>query len=146
MKIDITKKNTHQCEYGLTRTNGSKETITLDSRTYLLHDVCHFVVEQHLGYPNGFWGMLALGHTFKDLFGKDNPQTTELRFIEQIIGPIQSIHSGHIPKQDLGLYLEHLDFTIPEPVLDGILTEIGAIIAQWYKLEVGQRFTLEWTI
>lgn len=146
MQIKVRKKHPNQHEYTLTRANGSKETTTLDTKTYLFHDICHFVVEQHLEYSNGFWGMLAQGHTFNDLFGKDNPQTTELRYIEQIVGPIQSVHSAHVPKQDLDLYLKHLDFTIPELVLDSILTEIGTIIAHWKKLDAGHQLTLEWTV
>ncbi|WP_268224357.1 hypothetical protein [Sinomicrobium oceani] len=145
MKIEIKKQN-HQCEYTLTRANGSMESITLDTKTYLLHDICHFAVEKHLKYPKGFWGMLAQGHAFLDLFGKDNPQTTELRFIEQMVGPVQSVHSGHIPKQDLGLYIEHLDSTIEENVLDAMLAEIGTTMAHWEKLEVGQQLTLEWNL
>ena len=146
MQIEIRKKHSNQHAYTLTRHNGTKETIVLDTKTYLLHDICHFVVEKQLQYPKGFWGMLAQGHTFHALFGKDNPQTTELRFIEQIVGPVQSVHSGHIPKQDLGLYLNHLDFTLPGPILDSILTEVKTIMAHWKNLDTGQQLTLEWTI
>lgn len=146
MKIEIRKMHPSQHTYTLTRADGTKETIALDTKTYLLHDICHFVVEKQLQYPKGFWGMLARGHTFNALFGKDNPMTTELRFIEQIVGPVQSVHSGHMVKKDLGPYLKHLDFTLAEHFLDTLLAEIGNIMAQWKKLEMGQQLTLEWTI
>jgi hypothetical protein len=92
MKINIKKKTQYQYEDKITRKDKSIEIISLESKTHLLHDICHYVVERNLKYTKGFWGMLSLGHSFKELFGKDNPQTTELRFIAQIVGPIQSIY------------------------------------------------------
>ncbi len=131
-------------EYTLTRDDQSIERITLETKTYFIHDICHFAVEKNLGYMKGFWGMLSQGYTIKELFGKDNPQTEELRFIEQIVGPVQSVYWGHIPKQDFTEYIRHLDFKMTENVLTSILTEISSIIKNWEQIEVGQQMTLKW--
>jgi len=90
--------------------------------------------------------MLSKGHTFISLFGKDNPQTKELRFIEQIVGPVQSVFSGHIPGQEFNLYIEHLNFKISNSTLKGCLSEIKNIIENWVNLPVGKSFTLEWNL
>ncbi|MCE7053882.1 hypothetical protein LZF95_04265 [Algoriphagus sp. AGSA1] len=82
MKIEIRKKTNHQCAYLITRNDHSTEQITVETKTYLLHDICHFAVEKKLKYEKGFWGMQAQGYRFNRLFGKDNPQSNELRFIE----------------------------------------------------------------
>lgn len=146
MKIEIKKKSQSHCEYTLTRTNKSVEHIALETKTYFVHDICHYVVEKNLQYSKGFWGMLSQGHTFNDLFGKENPQTTELRIIEQIVGPIQSVHLGHIPIQNFEQSISHLNFTVPENILYTCLVEINTIIESWGQLQVGQQLTLEWKL
>ncbi len=146
MKIEIKKKSPYQCEYTITRDDKSVELITLETETYFVHDICHYVVEKNLKYSKGFWGMLSQGHAFKELFGKDNPQTTELRFIEKIVGPVQSAHWGHIPEKNFEEFIKHLDFTMPENILDSCLTEINTIIESWKQLQVGKQLTLEWKL
>lgn len=146
MKIELKKATNYQCKYTLIREDTSVELITLETKTYLLHDVCHYVVEKNLEYRKGFWGMLSSGYSFESLFGKDNPQTTELKFIEQIVGPVQSAHSGHIPSQDFDQFMKHLNFKMPEGVLDTCLSEIKDIMQSWEQLPVGQHITLDWKL
>lgn len=146
MKIEIKKKTQYQCEYTLSRADKSVEQISLETKTYFVHDMCHYVVEKNLEYSKGFWGMLEQGFSFNELFGKENPQTTELRFIEQIVGPVQSVHWGHIPRQNFNQSISHLDFTMTDDVLSSCLTEINIIIENWEKLPLGQNLTLEWKL
>lgn len=143
MKIELKKLTNYLCEYTLTREDLPIEQITLDTKTYLIHDICHYSVEKNIEYKKGFWGMLSQGYSFNELFGKDNPQTEELRFIEQIVGPIQSVFSGHIPKADFDQYIGHLDFVIKESILDKCLADIRTIIEKWEQLAIGQQITLE---
>ncbi|WP_025764538.1 hypothetical protein [Dyadobacter tibetensis] len=146
MKIEIKKKTQFQSEYTITRKDKSIELINLETKTYFLHDICHFVVEKNLQYSKGFWGMLSQGHSFKELFGKDNPQTNELRFIEQIVGPVQSVYWGHIPKQNFDEYIRHLDFIMTENILNSCLDEINSIMENWRQLSVGEQLIIEWKI
>lgn len=146
MKIEVKKATKHQCQYSVTRNDKSVERITLETKTYLVHDICHFAVEDNLHYVNGFWGLLSQGHSVNSLFGKDNPQTIELRFIERIVGPVQSVYSGHIPKEDFEQYISHLDNTMTNNFLGSCLTEIRAILQKWEQLSVGQYLTLKWRL
>lgn len=144
MKILITKINNQQCKYTITRDDGSVEQIVLDLKTYLLHDICHYVVEKHLGYKKGFWGMLAQGHSFRALLGKENTLTEELRFIEKIVGPIQAVYSCYFPKQDLATHIAHLNFDVKENVLENSLAEIKNIVKQWDELTFDRSLELDW--
>lgn len=146
MKIEIKKVTNYQCEYTITRNDKSVEQITLDTKTYLVHDICHYAVEKNLGYSKGFWGMLSQGYTFSELFGKNNPQTEELRFIEQVVGPVQSVYSGHIPQQDFEQYIGHLNFTMTENILESCLVDIRAIIEKWEQLAADQQLILEFNL
>ncbi|MCC6691624.1 MAG: hypothetical protein IT235_08840 [Bacteroidia bacterium] len=146
MKIAINKKTLYQCEYAITRNDKTVELIILETKTYLIHDICHYSVEKNLNCLNGFWGMLSQGHTFNELFGKNNPQTESLRFIEKIVGPIQSVYLGYIPKNNLTQHIEHLHYEITEDSLTTCLTEIKNIMDTWKRLTVGQQLTLEWKV
>ena len=143
MKIVLKKKTSFQAEYTITRADKTAELITLDTKTYLLHDICHYAVEKILNYQNGFWGMLAQGYTFSELFGKNNPMTSGLRFIEQIVGLVQSVYSGHIPIKDYNQYISHLNFTIYENDLISCLSEVNTILNAWEVLPIGEQLTLE---
>lgn len=144
MKIYLKKISKHQSEYKIVRNNGSIECISLDIKIYLIHDITHFVVEKNLGYSKGFWGMLSNGYSFKELFGKENPLTTELRFIEKIVGPVQSVFLGYLRKQDFSIHLSHVDFNFNQKLLENCLAEIKSIVMEWDKLEFGNTLTLEW--
>lgn len=146
MKIEIKKKTHYISEYTITRDDKSVEVINLETKTYFVHDICHYVVEKNLAYSKGFWGMLSQGHTFNELLGKENPLTVELRFIEQIVGPVQSVHWGHIPKENFEQSIRHLNFTVSENILNSCLTEIKTIIESWGQLQAGQQLTLEWKL
>lgn len=144
MKIEIKKKTPYKCEYKIIRDDKSVGIIDLETKTYLIHDICHYVVEKNLYYLKGFWGMLSSGHSFNELLGKDNPQTTELRLIEKIVGPVQSVHLGYIAKQDFHEHIGHLHFTMSDNILSTCLTEIKTIIDHWEELTTEQLLTLEW--
>ena len=146
MQIAINKKTHYLCQYTVTRDDRSVEDFTLETKTYFLHDICHFVVERNLQYAAGFWGMLARGMAIHELNGKTNLQTAELRFIEQIVGPVQSVYSGHLPEQLFEQFVAHLDFIVPAKFLTDCLSEISSIIATWEGLPLGGQLELDWTL
>lgn len=144
MRIEIKKTTAYQCEYTLIRADQPVEQISLETKTYFTHDICHYVVEKKMHYQKGFWGMLSAGYSFASLFGKDNAQTAELRFIEQLVGPIQSVFWGHIDPANFNDMIQHLDVQIPEAFLTACVDEITEITQQWNHLPVGQCLILEW--
>jgi hypothetical protein len=144
MRIQIKKLNKIESEYTITRNDNSVEKIVLDTKTYFIHDICHFVVEKNLGYTKGFWGMLAQGYSFKELLGKENALTEELRFIEKIVGPIQAVYSGYYPKENLNIHIAHLNFEVSSTVLENSLKDIKTISEKWEKLIFGESLELQW--
>ncbi len=146
MKVVIRKKSPYQCEYQIIRKDNSVDFISLETTTYLLHDICHFVVENQLSYSKGFWGLLASGHNFTSLVGKENPDTEELRFIEKIVGPVQSVHWGHIPQENFAVHIQHLQFNLPASTLTTCLSEIKLLTEQWRQLTVGEQLMLVWPL
>jgi hypothetical protein len=132
--------------YCITRNDLSVETFSLETKTYFLHDICNYVVEKNLHYTNGFWGMLAKGSSINTLKGKTNPQTTELRFIEQIVGPVQSVYSGYLPQDLFEQFIAHLDFALPINFLSTCISMINTIMANWNALPLNDQLVLEWNL
>lgn len=144
MKIEVVKKNGTTHLYKIQRSNGTGEEIELDTKTYLLHDICHYVTESILHYSKGFWGMLAAGYTFQSLFGKENPQTAELRFIEQIVGPVSMVYLGQIQPADYITYTAHLDFSWPDNFIQQAVKQVQDSMNAWEKLKYQEQLVLEW--
>ena len=146
MKVTFSKISKFKSEYKLVRKDKSEAKIFLDAKTFVVHDICHFIVEKNLGYQNGFWGMLAQGYNFEELFGKENVLTEELRFIEKIVGPIQSIYLGHFKKEDFRMLTGHLNFDVNDALIEKCLSEIDTLNADWRNLQIGQSITLDFII
>lgn len=146
MKITILKKNAFLAQYSIQRTDGSSDAVTLDTKTYLEHDICHYVVEKNLGYTKGFWGMLASGKNFGELSGKNNPLTEELRFIEKVVGPVQSVYWGHLPAEKFADFTAHLEFPLPAGFVETCVAEIRSLTSAWQYLPAGDKIQLNWTL
>ena len=97
MKITFTKINHGSHTVHIKRNDGSEASVILDTPTYFFHDICHYAVEKTLHFADGFWGMLNKGYGFEELSGKENQLTVALRYIECIVGPVQSVAQGFMP-------------------------------------------------
>jgi hypothetical protein len=67
------------------RADGTIESVELDSRSFLRHDLAHFAVEFELGLSEGVWGSVARGGTLSGggLDGDD------MALAETVSGPMQ---------------------------------------------------------
>jgi hypothetical protein len=114
MEIDLKKINISNHVLSIVRMDKTMEQTTLDTDTYLLHDICHFYVEAELGTPDGFWGMLAQGYRIEQLVGKTNHLTEKLRTIECIVGGIQSVYSKHMDELFFRNYIQKINYDLPD--------------------------------
>lgn len=147
MKIELFKTDHSYHRVTITRQDGTTDAVDLHTKTYLLHDICHYCVEQSLNYDKGFWGMLAAGHSFSELAGKDNPMTDELRFIEKIVGPVQSVVSGHVALEAFPDYTAYLNSELAAklPVAE-VVAQINTLMQQWDSLSHGQSIALQFRV
>jgi hypothetical protein len=70
MLIEICKKTQYACEYSITRDDTTQEHFTLETKTYFLHDICHYVVEKQLQFNKGFGECFQSGIRFKSFSEK----------------------------------------------------------------------------
>jgi hypothetical protein len=146
MYVSLTKLDHNHHRVRVVRDSGIAGEIVLETAVFFLHDLTHFVVEQLLGYRRGFWGMLAAGHSLAELGGKANPLTEQLRFIEKIVGPVQSAYMGHFEASFIPMAIAHLDFPLPDRFAERALEGITELERCWNELLFGKTLELEWSI
>ena len=143
MEIYLKRINASHHELSIVRTDKTTEHIMLNTKTYLLHDVCHFYVEQILEIDDGFWGMLAQGYRIEQLSGKTNQLTEQLRLIECIVGGVQSVYSKHMDQAGFWNYMQTVDYDIADTsFLEKVIPQINKFMNRWNYLPAGQTVTL----
>ena len=87
MKIVFTKLSDQRHAVRVERSDGKSESIELDSRSFLRHDLAHFAVELELGLSEGVWGSVARCGSLsgRGLDGDD------MALAETISGPMQTL-------------------------------------------------------
>ena len=98
----------HRFQY--VRENGTGESVELETKTYLKHDVTHFVLESGAGLTDGFFGLLAQGRTLKELadISETNFPTKEALNVERVVGPLSGFLESDQDPEDLIDGLENL--------------------------------------
>lgn len=86
MRITFTKISDDKHCVKVTRTDGTCESIELESRDFLRHDLAHFAIELELPIRRGYWGCVSSGAslTGKGVAGR------EAQLAECLAGPIQT--------------------------------------------------------
>jgi len=103
LKIQFTKLSDERHRFAYARADGSGETVELETRSFLTHDLVHFAIESEAKLKDGFFGGLAAGKTYADLSGKgiagkgmaaDMPRETLQ--IEIVVGPMASVVQNNV--------------------------------------------------
>lgn len=87
MRVWITKVSDRRHRVRVVRADGSEEAVDLDSRSFLRHDLAHFVVESELGLAGGVWGAVAAGGSFSG----DGLDGADMTLAESLAGPMQTL-------------------------------------------------------
>jgi hypothetical protein len=81
------------------RSDGSGETVELETRSTLRHDLLHFALETEAGLEESFFGLLAKGATMAALAGKGMEAFApgaEIGMTERIVGPMSGVAYGNV--------------------------------------------------
>lgn len=88
LEITFTKLSHENHRVRFTREDGSVESIELETKSFLMHDLIHFCVETEAKLENGFYGSLAKGISYKDI------DDGNFMYIEEIVGPLTGVVKG----------------------------------------------------
>lgn len=152
MQIALTKINPNEYKLSLTRVDKTTDQAILDYRSFLKHDLVHFVFENNAGEMNGFYGLLAKGKSLKDLspqnMKENETELSQLMVVESIVGPLQgSLTSGAIDFEQLLSYLKLNKLAIPsylnKSLLDSVLREVQVLFNRFERMNIGDSIELE---
>ena len=87
MEIVFTKLSDERHSVRVHREDGTVETVELDSRSFLRHDLAHLAVESELGLEGGVWGSVARGGSLTGA-GLDG---ADMGLAETVSGPVQTL-------------------------------------------------------
>ncbi|MES2516111.1 MAG: hypothetical protein V4580_18295 [Bacteroidota bacterium] len=146
MNIIFTKNNPATHTITIFKDGEKWDEVTLDTKTYFLHDLTHYCVELELNLKGGFWGMIAQGHKMAQLSGKTNELTDELRRIEHIVGATQSVYLGYMPIEMFYENLKLVSYSVPAGFIENMSQQIQAVMNDWNYLPVGDSIKFDFAI
>ena len=87
MRIAFTKISDEKHRVEITRANGTSESVELESRSFLRHDLAHFAIELELPIGKGYWGCVSSGASLSG----SGVAGAEAQLAESLAGPIQTL-------------------------------------------------------
>ena len=158
MKIIFTKETPTHHRFEIVRSDGTRETSLLETRSFMPHDLIHLAYESVAEKKDSFFGKLASGWTFSQFNDRTlmiDPQFTDSEMVEteRITGPLSSFLTKGISEESFmqGLYNTYsaLGRDIPEHISSQLLRDIQSryrsLIGEWNSLPHHKIMVVEWS-
>jgi hypothetical protein len=137
------------------RSDGAREQVECETRSYLMHDLLHYAVEAEAGVGSGFWGTLAAGKTLADMNDRTGmalgTAAGEVGAIEQVVGALSGVTKGRAPEDlvaGIRRYATSLGTTMPGwltvPFLEAVTERMRRLTGHWRATPHGGAMTLLW--
>ena len=157
MQIHLTKLTDDRHRLEIVRADGSRDGVTLETRSLLVHDLLHLAVEGEARLEAGFWGCLARGKTLAEMNdrtgGAMREYTAEMMVIEQIVGGLTGATKGGEPAAVLaglaswaGATGRTLPAWLDEPFVTRVQQRMRALVGHWRATRHGQTMTVSWPV
>jgi hypothetical protein len=138
MRIAFTKLTDAQHALEIIRTDGRRERVVCETRSYLTHDFLHLAVESEAGVDYGFWGKLAAGATLAAMNDRSQPvDSTSLLAIEQLVGALHGATKGSTPTELVAGFRLNAD-ALAAPLPDWLTEELVGRVQERFRRLVGQ--------
>lgn len=121
------------------RSDGTGESIELESKSFLMHDFLHLSLESEAKLHGGFFGLLDSGKTYAELSAPDaeSLSSNEAGDIERIVGPLTGIAKGVTTPREVYLGIQNLYDALGEDVPRWFSEELIAKAAERYRKIAG---------
>src|SRR4051812_27926629 len=93
MLIRITRLSPTHHRFAYQRDDGSGGACTLESKSFLSHDLLHFCLERDAQLDTGFYGHLARGAGYGDVAAA-RPETDPIWDVERAVGALSGLTRG----------------------------------------------------
>jgi hypothetical protein len=143
MRIGFRKLTDERHVLSIRRDDGTSESVELETRSFLLHDLVHYAVEAEACIEDGFWGLLASGTTLGEL--KERAMGTALSpgltRAESLVGPMQSVWNGRLSP---ALYVEQAGGAIDGAFIERVRERLRALTGHWRGTPFRTEMEIEW--
>ena len=99
--LRLTRISPTHHRFAYERVDGTGETLELETRTFLVHDLLHFAVESEAGLRGSFYGLLDRIGGYAELSLDNGAVGGEAQITEMIVGPMGAAASSDIKAADL---------------------------------------------
>ncbi len=141
VKVAFTKLSDERHTVRVERTDGSREVVEFDSRSFLRHDLAHFAVESELGLSGGVWGSVARGGSLSGS-GLDGP---DMALAESTSGPMQTLMRTSADAAAIHDVLARVAPAVASVDLAERLHErLRSLTGHWAGTPYGGEMELEW--
>jgi hypothetical protein len=146
VRVLFTKLSDERHALEIVRDDATRERVELDSRSFLVHDLAHFVVEKEANTARGFWGLLASGTRFAQLTPdalKLDPLHDDLMRAEGLAAPFQTLwgarDTAHLDEKS-AWYASRTS----EEFTAACLERMRRIWGHWRATKYGETMELTW--
>jgi hypothetical protein len=143
LRILLTKLSDDRHRLAIERDDASTESVELETRSFLLHDLVHYAVEAEAKIDDGFWGLLARGTTLAELSDRTmaTPISPGIALAEKLVGPMQSVWNDRLAPE---LYMEHARGLVDDGFVDRVRERLRRLTGHWRSVPVRQVMELTW--
>lgn len=156
MRIRLTRQNDQRHELAVER-DGRWESVELETRSTLVHDLTHLAVEQAAGIEHGFFGSLAAGQSFAELAGDRSdgrPRYPGAKMeVERAVAVLQ--HLAKVDEEPAALHARvvaslAVQDAVPPPwftveLVADVRERLRRLLGHWRATPFGGVMELEWT-
>ncbi|MEM7099007.1 MAG: hypothetical protein AAF541_12170 [Pseudomonadota bacterium] len=126
----------------VTRSDRTISVKSLNSRSFLFHDLAHFVLEIEIPLKSGFWGSVADGADLDSA----NCDGADLLTAERIAGPFQTLVKNLAPASSYQHVLDGAltDCTHTDKLASAIHERVRQVRGMWRATPYGDKMELTW--
>src|SRR5262245_29220945 len=96
LSIRLTRISPTHHRLAYARPDGTGETIQLETKSCLVHDLIHFAVESEAGLMKSFYGHLARASSYAELGALDPSFRDEIGVTERIVGSLSGVIKSNV--------------------------------------------------
>lgn len=163
MQILLTKLTDERHRLTIERDGGAPESVELETRSFLLHDLVHYAVEAEAPIEDGVWGLLAGGTTLAGLNERptsaappgavegspmlDGPGALSpgIGLAETLTAPMQSVWNGRLSvERYLELAPKGRGVTVDAGFVERVLARLRKLFGAWSATPFRGALVLDW--
>ncbi len=101
LTIRLTRPSPTRHWFAYERVDGSSESVVLETKSLLVHDLVHLALETEAGLDQSFYGLLASGRSLADVGPEGGVfPNEEARLTERVAGPLTGVMLGRVSPKD----------------------------------------------